>query len=87
MSTKAPLPPQEFPADSIEKIAYSVVAGIPVEEPNDTSRLGYHVWALLKEKKGTLDQAVRRSVSRTNISHDEVVATIRQRLSERGIKV
>lgn len=87
MSTKPPSPVAEFPAESLEKLAYSVVEDIPVLEPNDRSRLGYHIWAWLKERSGTLEQAIKTSGSRTDLSLAEVYARIVKRLEEKGIKI
>jgi hypothetical protein len=87
MATKPPPPVAEFAPETIEKIAYSAVADIPVQEPNDRSRLGYHVWAWLKERRGTLEQAIKVSGSRTHIPLDEVYTTVRKKLEEQGITV
>lgn len=86
MSTKPPPPVAEFPAESLEKIAYSVVAEIPTREPNDRNRLGYTIWMWLVDRKGTLDDAVKSSGSRTTIPHEEVMNHLTRRLEEKGIK-
>jgi hypothetical protein len=70
MATKPPPPIAEFPAESLEKLAYTLVADIPTREPNDRNRLGYNLWAWLADRKGTL----------------EVVKLLNQRLEEKGIK-
>lgn len=85
MTTKAPSPVMEFPADSLEKIAYSSVEGIPAEEPNDLNRLGYHVWLYLTGKVESLEMAVKMARSRLKISDDEAIKIIKERLKERGI--
>jgi len=87
MTTKAPPPVAEYPSESTEKLAYTVVADIATREPNDRNRLGYHVWAWLKERKGTLEQAVKNSGSRTELPLEEVYKLIAKRLEEKGISV
>lgn len=86
MSTKPPPSVSEFPAESLEKIAYSVVADIEAREPNDRNRLGFNLWAWLRERKGTLEEAVRAAGSRTRLEQEEIVAVIRKRLQEKGIQ-
>ncbi|MBF8249030.1 MAG: hypothetical protein HW374_1830, partial [Bacteroidetes bacterium] len=56
MTTKPPPSVSEFAPEAVEKLAYGVVADIATREPNDRNRLGYHVWAWLKERSGTLEQ-------------------------------
>ncbi|MCI0706559.1 MAG: hypothetical protein L0Y80_03620 [Ignavibacteriae bacterium] len=87
MATKPPPSIAEFPPDSLEKLAYEVVSDILTQEPNDRNRLGYHVWAWLKERRGTLKSAVKTSGSRTYLSLDEVYDLVKTRLEEKGIKV
>ncbi|MEP0821279.1 MAG: hypothetical protein HRF44_00390 [Ignavibacterium sp.] len=85
MATKPPPAVEEFSPDTLEKLAYSVVADIETREPNDRNRLGYNVWAWLKDRKGTLEDAVRAAGSRTLQEQTEVVALIRGRLKEKGV--
>jgi hypothetical protein len=85
MTTKAPSAVVEFPIDSLEKVAYDSVATIPTQEPNDRNRLGFCVWAWLRDRKGTLEQAIQNSGSRTHISYSEVLSIVSKRLQERGI--
>jgi len=85
MTTKPPAPVAGFPPDSLEKIAYSAVADIPAREPNDINRLGYNVWAWLKDRKGTLEQAIRSAGFRTDLEPEKVVAIVKERLRERGV--
>jgi hypothetical protein len=85
MSTKTPLPPVEFPPDSIEKISYAIAAEIPSREPNDNIRLGYHIWAYLKERVGTLEDAVLRAGVRSELTRDEICRRIRKSCEKRGI--
>lgn len=86
MSTKPPAAVDEFAPESLEKIAYSIVADIEAREPNDRNRLGFNLWAWLRERKGTLADAVRAAGSRTTSENEQVVELIRKRLAERGIK-
>ena len=85
MTTKAPSAVLEFSADTLEKIAYSSVSEIPTQEPNDQNRLGYCVWAWLRDRKGTLEQAIRNSGCRTSLPYSEVLRIVSKRLEERGI--
>ena len=87
MSTKPPPPTASFPPDSLESIAYAAAAGIPAREPNDKSRLGYSVWAWLKERKGTLEEAVMNSGVRTDLPVPEVSARIREQLKKSGVSL
>lgn len=87
MTTKPPSSVAEFPQESLEKFAYSVVADIATREPNDRNRLGYHVWSWLLERKGTLEQAVQVSGARTQLPLGEVYKIIAKRLEEKGIKL
>jgi hypothetical protein len=85
MTTKPPAKVQESPADSLEKKAYTSVSAIPTEEPNDRNRLGYHIWRWLKERHGTLEQAVVESGSRLHVSSAEAVKTITESLKKQGV--
>ena len=85
MTTKAPSPVKEFPAESIEKIAYSSVASIETQEPNDRNRLGYHVWRWLENRVGSLDEVVSESGARILISTPEAVSRISEVLTKAGI--
>ncbi|GJQ21796.1 MAG: hypothetical protein HBSIN02_21510 [Bacteroidia bacterium] len=85
MATKPPPPVEEFSAETLEKLAYLVVADIETREPNDRNRLGYNVWAWLKDRKGTLEDAIRAAGSRTLKSQEEVADLIRRRLEEKGV--
>ena len=86
MSTKPPPSVSEFSPGSLEKIAYSIVAEIEAREPNDRNRLGFNLWAWLRERKGTLEEVVHAAGSRTRLDHDQIVALIRKRLKEKGIQ-
>ncbi len=87
MSTKAPSPVAEFPADSLERIAYDSVADIATQEPNDRNRLGYCIWAWLRERRGTLEEAIKNSGVRTSVSQSEILTIASKRLEARGIKL
>jgi len=86
MATKPPPSVEEFSQDSLERLAYSVVSDIETLEPNDRNRLGYSVWTWLKDRKGTLEAAVRAAGCRTTLSHTEVMSILQKRLTEKGIQ-
>jgi len=85
MTTKAPPGIKDFPADSMERIAYSAVESISTQEPNDRNRLGYHLWRWLEKREGTLDQVVSESGARILISKLEAVSRISEVLTKAGI--
>lgn len=85
MTTKAPSPVKAGAEDSLERIAYGSVAGIPVVEPHDLDRLGYNVWLWLVHRRDSLETAVRTAVCRLEIPEEEAVTRIRSALKERGI--
>ena len=87
MSTKPPPVVTEFGPETLERLAYGVVSDIETVEPNDRNRLGYHVWAWLKEGRGTLAQAVKNSGSRTRLPLEEVAKIVSERLREKGFSV
>ena len=87
MTTKPPSTVQEFPADSLEKKAYTSVSSIQTEEPNDRNRLAYHVWRWLLKKQGTLEEAVNESGARLLTPRHEAVKIIREELKKQGITV
>ncbi len=85
MTTIAPSTIKGFDASTLEKIAYESVKTIPTKELNDQYRLGYHVWNYLKEKKGTLTDAVHQSGSRILITEKEAVAIIEAEMKKSSI--
>jgi hypothetical protein len=87
MSTKPPASIVESPAESLEKLAYSVVADIPTEEPNDRNRLGYCLWGWLSERRGTLLQTIRAAGIRSSLTPEEIFGRIQKQLTEKGIQV
>jgi hypothetical protein len=87
MSTKPPASVVESPAESLEKLAYTVVAEIPTQEPNDRNRLGYCLWGWLSERRGTLLQTISAAGTRSSLTSEEIFNIIRNRLEEKGIKV
>jgi hypothetical protein len=86
MSTKPPASVIDSQAESLEKLAYSIVAEIPTEEPNDRNRLAYNLWGWLSERRGTLMQTITASGTRSTLTSEEIVDSIRKRLEEKGIK-
>ena len=87
MSTKLPASIAESPKESLEMLAYSVVAEIPTEEPNDRNRLGYCLWGWLSERRGTLLQAICAAGTRSSLTSEEIFDIIRKQLEEKRIKV
>jgi hypothetical protein len=87
MSTKSPASIVESPAESLEKLAYTVVAEIPTQEPNDRNRLGYCLWGWLSERRGTLLQTISAAGTRSSLTSEEILDIIQKRLEEKGIKV
>jgi hypothetical protein len=87
MSTKPPASVVESPVESLEKLAYNVVAEIPTEEPNDRNRLGYCLWGWLSERRGTLLQTIRAAGARSSLTSEEIFEIIRKQLEEKGINV
>ena len=85
MTTKAPSPVKPGADNSLEKIAYASVAGIPVKEPHDLDRLGFNVWRWLTMRRVTLEVAVNTAAVRMQIPEEEAVARIRKALESRGI--
>lgn len=82
MATIAPSTVKLFDDASLEKIAYGSVQSIPTKEMNDQYRLGYHVWNYLKEKRGSVAEAVKQSGSRILIPEKEAVAIIEAALKK-----
>jgi hypothetical protein len=87
MSTKPPSSVIEFPAESLEKLAYNIASEIPTEEPNDSNRLGYCLWGWLSERRGTLLQTINAAGVRSSLTSEEMAAIITKRLEEKGIKI
>ncbi len=87
MSTKPPSSIENFTPETLEKIAYSAAAVVEAREPNDRNRLGYNVWIWLKERKGTLEDAIRSAGTRTTLDEQQVLELVKKGLVERGIKI
>ena len=87
MATKPPSQIKDYPPESLEKIAYASVATVPTVEPNDRNRLGFHVWRWLTSREGTLEQALRESGARLNVSHPDALVIIRDSLVKSGISL
>ncbi len=84
MSTLPPSSIRPFDDASLERIAYDAARTVPTKEPNDQNRLGYHLWTLLKEKKGSVAAAVHQSGARLLVPDKEAVATIESALKRAG---
>ncbi len=87
MTTKQPSSVIEYSADTLEKMAYSIAAEIPAQEPNDNNRLGYCLWGWLSERRGTLLQAIHAAGVRTHLTKVEILAIVSKKLEEKGIKL
>ncbi len=85
MTTKPASPVEAPPDGSAEQIAYDSVGKVPTVEPNDGSRLGYHVWRWITSREGSLEDAVRESGARLNVTIDEAVRLISEQLASRGV--
>ncbi len=86
MTSRPPSPVRTFNDDTLEKTAYTSVESVPVREPNDHARLGYHVWLYLTGKIPSLQEAIRTARTRLLIAEDEAGEIIAKNLKERGIK-
>jgi hypothetical protein len=85
MTTKPPSPVEPPAEGTTEKLAYESVAPVPTVEPNDGSRLGYHVWRWLRSREGTLEEAVMESGARMTVPVAAAVGLIREQLRARGV--
>ncbi len=87
MTTKAPAAVQPSPESALERIAYAAVEGIPTVEPHDRDRLGYTLWLWLKFRRDPLEAAVRSACARFEISEEEALKRIRERLTASGVSL
>jgi hypothetical protein len=87
MTTKPPSAVQPASESALERIAYAAVEGIPTVEPNDRNRLGYTIWLWLKYRRDPLDAALRSAGARLEISEEEALARIKERLGASGISL
>jgi hypothetical protein len=85
MTTKAPSTVKPASANSLEKIAYASVAGIPTVEPHDRDRLGYNVWRWLMHKRDSLEIAVKTARVRLLIGEAEALERVRESLRQQGV--
>jgi hypothetical protein len=85
MTTKPPSPVLSAVDGSSEKLAYDSAATVPTVEPNDGSRLGYHVWRWLTSRQGTLEEAVMESGARLTVPAEAAVKLIREQLAAKGV--
>mgnify|MGYP000218170555 CR=1 FL=1 len=67
---------KQWPDDSLEKRAYQAVDDIPVVEPNDRNRLGYHVFLYLKGELPSVEEAVHVAQPRLLIDQADAVRRI-----------
>ena len=61
------------------------MADIPVLEPNDRNRLGYHVWLYATGKLPTLVEAVHDARAKLLITEEEALSILTKRLKDVGI--
>jgi hypothetical protein len=85
MTTKPPSTVQPAPESALEHIAYAAVEGIPVADPHDRDRLGYTLWLWLRLRRDPLEAAVRSASARFEISEEEALTRIRERLTASGV--
>ena len=85
MTTKAPSSIKKAADASLEKAAYASVAGIPARDEHDLDRLAYNVWLWLTMKRDSLEHAVRSAGARLQVSEEEAVRKIREKLQQQGI--
>jgi hypothetical protein len=87
MTTKPPAAVRSAPESALERIAYAAVDGIPTVDPHDRDRLGYTLWLWLNHRRDPLEAAVRSACARFEISEEEALARIRERLTASGVAV
>jgi hypothetical protein len=87
MTTKSPSQVHPAPEESLERIAYASVSGVPTAEPHDQDRLGYVIYLWLKHRRDPLDVAVKTAVARLLISEEEAIQRIRASLQSQGIQL
>jgi len=87
MTTKPPSQVHPAPEESLERIAYASVSGIPTVEPHDRDRLGYTIYLWLKHRRDPLEHAVKAAVVRLHISEDEAIQRIRTSLQSQGVSL
>ena len=85
MTTKAPSTVRKAPETSLEKAAYASVEGIPAQDQHDLDRLAYCVWLWLTTKRDSLEHTVRSAGARLQVSEEEAVKRIREKLQQQGI--
>lgn len=69
----------------LTKIAYEAVDSIPTLEKNDGIRLGFHVYQLLIGKIESVEEAVKVSNPRSDMSKDDMIKIIKEKLKNAGI--
>jgi hypothetical protein len=67
---------QQWPDDSLERRAYRAVEDIPVVEPNDRNRLGYHVYLFLKGELPSVEEAIHVAQPRMLVDAAEALRLI-----------
>jgi hypothetical protein len=87
MTTKAAPTVRLASAESLEKIAYGSVEGIPVDEPHERDRLGYYIFLWVQNRKDPLEMVLRSASIRMKISETEALERIRKYLTEHGVRL
>jgi hypothetical protein len=87
MTTKPPSKVEPAPDDSLEKIAYGSIEGIPTVAPHDLDRLGHNIWFWLKYRRDPLDVVVRTARARFLIGEAEAIQRISAKLESLGVNV
>ena len=89
MTSKAAAQVSKVADDSLEAIAYKIAGEFSTREPNDSNRLGYHIYRLLTGTIPTVDEAVRLSGVRLADGEtiEGVTEKVAQRLKELGKEV
>lgn len=73
---------QQWPDDSLERRAYRAVEDIPVVEPNDRNRLGYHVFLFLKGDLPSVEEAIHVAQPRMLIDAAEALRLITNAITD-----
>jgi hypothetical protein len=87
MTTKAAATVQPAPAESLERLAYGSVEGIPVDEPHERDRLGYYIFLWAQNRKDPLEMVLRSAAIRMKISETEALERIQKYLAEHGVRL
>ncbi|MBR9974077.1 MAG: hypothetical protein KFF77_00710 [Bacteroidetes bacterium] len=76
---------RHWPEQTPERRAYDAVRSVPVQEENDTNRLGYHLFLHLKGELPDLDEVLHVAQARLLCSKDEAKRLIAAALADTPI--